>query len=1190
MLAMLVQIMPTTLGVSAAATDTIVLYPEYSEKINRDYMYRVYVSQGGERYEIPVYNDMRHANNFSRDVYGTDSEVDRRFCQFSATPSNANPVTVEIVSNISFTKYSIIPSIKNIASTVSGNKISFNITEAGQYVFRLNDNNITNLAIFADAVETDIPNKNADNVVVFDEDNRAPNAIGSNGVVYSSNTVFYVEDWQEVEFFELQSGQQLYIAPGAVLNARVQIMNNQQNIKIFGRGMLRDFNDTRAYNSGSEMLEKRNYCYLLTVGSSWADMTQSANVATNVTIKDILLFDAKGFNLVFQGASDCTVDNMKVVANEISTDGISFWNCQNIEIKNSYLNVSDNVFVVDRSKNVTLDNMLVGSFYSIFFPQSEYLGPHTYKNINVFASNTLFQPAGGFKYSDPATTSVTVENLSAIDCVAPVGGSTSSKMGCFFSTSSSASDSSVTKKITFKNVTLPSDNNSYAVQIGVANAKAGNYNIVLQNVYAGTTALTRNNVRLTDSTTSGQASSVSVSNDGSYTAVKRNTTSASYTAYSTYIRVASTKGRQYYSPTEPYAKNNTTYVSAKKTAEVLGFKTYFDADDMSLTIYDEDVLLRATAGSDKVLYNDKTVTLSAAVEYGDEIMVPIDFFSKTLGITATVSGKNITIGNYDRAENLPENGDFEDKNSLGSWTTLNFARLTRSNVAYRSNTALRFADEAIFSPDALEPYQGVFQDVRETILQNGAGVYELSFWAKSNNTSPNISDTVRYYISGMISTDFQTTDNKPSYATKHALTNDWQKYTQQIVVGESSGTPNLSSSVLYATILIKGGIDVSVDDITLTKISDTTSSSYTLSLGAGNSISYGASKTLTVSGSNTSSLSFAATNDYLKVTNNNGTVTVEVAYPSNYERTARIVAKNTSGTVVGDLIVTIPAAQTAGHVVDFDANLVLKDSYKVGETVDTTGLKLTNVLYNDGTTATVTAGYDLNADFSTAGEKTVTLTYDNKSITYTTTVVEGQKTNAAGLKTLGANIRFANDELSAGLRFAATFEKNDLYDTYYPTTDADKEYVYADSNNYQFGAIMVPTSLIPDGENVVSMYQSGSNLVLEALGKRVYAQNSKTLTFTGVLVGIPETVKDYSNVIQTAFYVRVRESETDDWTYYFSTSLEDSYYSVAVKAAEKTYNYTNMPNPTENQRKIIETLEDIIGFVEDENWVGGDWW
>ena len=1001
-LAMLVQMMPImTLGVSAATTDTIVLYPEYPEKIEKDYMYRVYVSQGGEKYEIPVYNSMRHANNFVGSSYGTDSENDRRFCQFSATPSASNPVTIEIVSNASFTKYSIIPSTKNIASTVSSNKITFNVTEAGQYMFRLNDNNLTNLAIFVDEVETDVPNKSASNVVVFDESNPAPNAIGSKGTVYSSDTIFYIEDWQDVELFELQSGQKLYIAPGAVLNTRVQIMNNQSNITISGRGMLRDFNDTRAYNASDELQEKRMYYYLLTVGSSWNSRDTASNVAKNVTIKDIVLFDSKGFNLVFLGARNCSADNIKVISNEISTDGISFWNCEDISITNSYLYVADNIFVIDNCENVTMDNLLVGSSIATFFPQSKLEGTHKYTNINVFRSATLFEP-NGLKYADGAT--MTIENLSAVDCVAPVGSDLgTSKMGKLFATYTGASDSSTVKTITFKNVTLPETDNSYVVEIGKNKAAAGNYVVNLQNVYVGTTALTSSNVNFTDATTSGKPSTVNVTNDSTYTPVTRNTKSASFTAYTTQIRNldadqqwASTVGVIYYSKTQPYVKNDVKYVSAVGTAKELGLETYFDADDNTLTIYDEHTLARVTIGSTTALVNDKTVTLSGAVELGDEVMVPTDFFTKAFGCAITVrNSRDIIIDNYDKGANLAENGDFSDKNALESWTTLNFARLLLENGA------LRMGNKDVFKASELESYQGFYQDIRKDILQQGYGTYRITFRAKCNETVSNLSDTSTYFIAGTVHSG-QATPSKLSDATAKALTNEWKEYTQDITIGKDSGTISLYNTAMYLTILVKGAIDVSIDDITFTKISDASSTSYTISGPSNNSLNYGSSGSVTISArnSNIESLTFSTTSSFLTVGTTSysssgswfktytATATVSVTSPSSYTRTARVVAKDSSGNIVASYQLTIPATAGAGHVVDFDATVGTNNRVEKGQSANDVSVKLTNVLYNDGAIKTTSSGYTITgADFSTLGEKTINITYDNKTITKKVTVV-----------------------------------------------------------------------------------------------------------------------------------------------------------------------------------------------------------
>ena len=1208
-LVIVLQGMPLTMGY-ASENDTIVLYPEYPEKIEQDYMYRVYVSQGDSTYEIPVYNSMRHVNHYVRESHGTYSEKDRRFCQFSATPSVDNPVTVTVVANIDFTKCSVIPSVKGISPTVTSNEISFEITESGQYVLRLNDNNITNLAIFADAVETDIPDKNADNVVVFNEQTPAPNVIGTysaGATAYPSDTVFFIEGWQDVELFELQSGQQLYIAPGAVLNARVQVMKGNSNVKIFGRGMLRDFNDTRAYNGASQQIEDRRFNYLLTVGSSWYDIAQPQNVAKNVTVKDIVLFDAKGFNLVFCGADECSADNIKVVSNEISTDGISFWNCANIDITNSFLYVSDNIFVIDASRDVTMDNLLVGSSIATFFPQSTIRGTHSYSNINIFRSSTIFEPAGGYKQGTAETDKgIFIRNLSAIDCVAANGSTTGNKTGKFFSTYSGTSNSSTVKSVSFENVTLPTGNNSYVVEIGVKNATAGNYNVTLKNVYVGTTALTEENVQFTDATTSGMPSSLSVTNDGTYTPITKSETAASYTAYKTYIRDAST-GRQYFALTQPYAKNGVVYISAEATAKMLGFNTYFDEDDNSLAIYDENVLVRATVASDTALYNDTIVNLSASVEKGEEIMVPIDLFQKTVADKTQVNGYKIVVGNYDRCddENLVENGDLEDKYALESWTTVNFARLTRSTEAYEGDYALRFSDSSIFKAASMLSQKGAYQDVREIVRQNGAGVYRMTYWAKCNDTDKtdaDLVDTSTYNIFASVIVGWPGA-NPTGGATKKALTTSWQQYTQDIFIGKDSGSVKVNSPVLYATIMVNGATDVSVDNFTFTKVSDVSTNS-----GAGNftittditadasgdySLSYGtAGKTVSISGTDTaiSTITYESTSDYITLgetayTTSDGVYTatsaISVKYPSNYERTARITAKNTSGNTVGEITVKIPASTTdVRHVIDYTCNLEVNRTYNVGSTLDTSDLELTNVRYNDGTIGTVNSGITVTgADFTTVGEKTVTVTYDNKSVCYTTTV----SLYESDIALLGTGIRIDNGDLSAGFRFGANVNKSDLYNMYY---GEGLDYVYSQNNNYQFGAIMVSTNVLEEGETVVDLFEAGNEAVRVTVAENVYDQDDNTFSFTAAITDIPETKEGYTNTIQCVFYIKTRESANGEWTYIYSAPLQESYYSVAEKAY---YNdYAKRPNPTESEKAVRDSLAEIVDFVEEDYWI--DFW
>ncbi len=1439
MFAMLIQIMPTTtLGVSAASdNDTIVLYPEYPEKIERDYMYRIYVKQGdGNFAEIPVYNSMKHPNYHVRDQYGTYSE-DRRFCQFSADPTKDNPVIIKVVANTNFSKVSIIPSAKGITPIISKNEITFNITESGQYMVRLSDNNLTNLAIFADGVETHTSVNALANdkktegytVVRYNASNSAPNEVSQTGKIF-----YIIEGWQDVEFFELNSNQQLYIAPGAVLNSRVRVLAGQQNVTISGRGMLRDFNDSRANNKSYEQINKRGYYYLLSIGTAWPGLDavqNSTQSVRNVNVKDIILYDATGFNLIFQGSVDCTADNIKILSNEISTDGVSLFCAYNTTVKNSYIHNADNIFVIDQAYTLTLDNLLLGSTVATFFPQSEFRGTHKYTNINIFRSATIFEPTGGFtRPKGESDEVVLIENLSAIDCVAPVDGTATSKTGRLFSTYSSwgAADK---KNVTFRNVSLPSGTTPRTIAIankGSGNTSAGNYNIVLENVYADNGSggfdllvydasnTANNNVTFTNNSTNANASTLTAgaNSNYSYTPIKRNVTTANYTATQAYIGTSDYTSLPYFSLTAPYVnrENNISYVSAKTTAEKLGFNTYFDADDKSLTIYDEDVLLRVTAGSDMAVYNDDdTVQLSGEVEYKDEIMVPIDFFSKTLGISATASGNKIVIGNYDRAEDLAIDGDFESDDSLENWDTINFTALTLDTEG--TNQVLRFFDQNLFLREYTDSngkhvdvrkdvydHQGVYQDVHDVLLQNGAGVYEITFKAKCNEQSIDLTTTTTdsdgettkdYYIFGTIGTGWMSAGTL-GQATAQDLTTSWKKYSQQITVIPSGTAPTLWNKALYLAIIVKGGVDVSIDDITFTKISDVPSASQTNTLSvSGNSVSYGTPKTVTVSGTNARTVTLSTTSDYITVTKSttstSGTVTVN--YPSNYARTARIDAKNSSGTVVGSITITIPGTTTDKHVVDFDTDLSIKESYEVGDTLDISNFNLTNVLYNDGTNGTV-SGSEATVtvpDFSTEGRKTIAVTYDNKTVTYTTKVgdvgteepepdepdvptvmyeekkveltdanvsfekyfpasnyrgdtnefknpdrlFDGEQSsygyyapwkqditqldhylevivdlgeekdissvnvyagsasynypspvnaeilvagkddvytsvyNYSGttrettrfdcavldhtttgadvryikyrydtiifcsaiaeievyemialggedpdvptepedpilpeeplLTKLGASIRLADDNHTAGLRFAATIAKNELYDKYYPTIDESKSYKYSDANNYQFGTIIIPEKLIPEDQNVISVFMNEETKanVLEIVGKGIWEQDAESLTFTGVVVDIPETKNNYTTKLQAAFYVRVRDSATDEWEYYFSDAddiVTHSYYSVAVEAAEAAYNYSKIPNPTEEEKAMIDALNEIIEFVEKDNWITDKWW
>lgn len=67
------------------------------------------------------------------------------------------------------------------------------------------------------------------------------------------------------------------------------------------------------------------------------------------------------------------------------------------------------------------------------------------------------------------------------------------------------------------------------------------------------------------------------------------------------------------------------------------------------------------------------------------------------------------------------------------------------------------------------------------------------------------------------------------------------------------------------------------------------------------------------------------------------------------------------------------------------ATPALKTRYYVGDTIDTSGLTLT-AEYNNDSSKTISNGFTASYDFSTAGTKTVTITYEGLSVSYKVTV------------------------------------------------------------------------------------------------------------------------------------------------------------------------------------------------------------
>ncbi len=354
---------------------SLIIYPEYPKQLPRNYDYSVTVSQGEETHEIPVYDPSRQSNSFSN-VKNADAY--RRFCEFSFT----GEVKVSVKTRLKMESYSVLPTSKNIESKTQGNEISFTLTQPQNLCIRLNDDKNTILAIFAEKPEEYIPNENDENVIFF--------KAGFN------NSPKYKVDGRGV--MTIPENTTVYLAPGALVGARLE--GGGDNIKFFGRGAFIDVRFDRNMDSTFMFFAR---------GSK-------EKLVSGIEFHDIRFLDAHCFNLCFSWVENMLIDNVKLLSNQISTDGLSFWGavCRNILVRDTFMHITDNAFVNSSGENFNVENCIVGTDYGIFYPQGN-IESMTFDNIDLFRCGDFFR---AIEWANDRTwKNITVKNIRAADAL-----------------------------------------------------------------------------------------------------------------------------------------------------------------------------------------------------------------------------------------------------------------------------------------------------------------------------------------------------------------------------------------------------------------------------------------------------------------------------------------------------------------------------------------------------------------------------------------------------------------------------------------------------------------------------------------------------------------------------------------------------------------------------------------------------
>ena len=219
-------------------------------------------------YELFVYDVMvNHKHIWDANVQPTSTPMTYFDFEGKARIEIRMPGLTEKVESAAVQPYSL-----GIEPEVKDGTVSFLISDPGQYTVVFNGNVNKALHIFANPLETDVP------------DPEDPD-------------VFWIGPGEWVmDAIALQDHQTLYLSGGAVLHSIISVAN-ADGVRICGRGMI-DGSDYPTWNQAG----------------SYARVPIDLNHSKNVRVEGISIVNSNCWNVNSYSSKNVTIDNVKVIS------------------------------------------------------------------------------------------------------------------------------------------------------------------------------------------------------------------------------------------------------------------------------------------------------------------------------------------------------------------------------------------------------------------------------------------------------------------------------------------------------------------------------------------------------------------------------------------------------------------------------------------------------------------------------------------------------------------------------------------------------------------------------------------------------------------------------------------------------------------------------------------------------------
>lgn len=339
--------------------------------------YTVTIHQAGKKfpsfvyYSTPLDNDADNAEKIRHEVVmginqnpvlsnfyfgGVQQELDiEQSCSYTCF-SFYGPIDITIDYPEPIVSFKILPGTEQISGTISQNQLNFHLDNPQKLGIVINNNYLNPLFLFADAPETDVPDKAAEGTLII---HPGDNMQMVKEKAQKAHTLYFEPGIHHIGVaFEVISNQTVYLEGGAYLLGTLH-GHMASNVRIRGRGILAGDSISRAAVKAlkrevgfqKRIVERMRYHAINMLSdqndSSWnAFADYPGHGCDNLNIEGIIIANPRQFHLRAAGVP-ITIHNVKMVGSwPYNTDGISTIGQANTTVFDCFFHCNDDAIYI----------------------------------------------------------------------------------------------------------------------------------------------------------------------------------------------------------------------------------------------------------------------------------------------------------------------------------------------------------------------------------------------------------------------------------------------------------------------------------------------------------------------------------------------------------------------------------------------------------------------------------------------------------------------------------------------------------------------------------------------------------------------------------------------------------------------------------------------------------------------------